>query len=403
MLTRRTFALAVTIAFCLVPRQLHAQPSTPPPTSPPRSLWRLPGAAVGTPTHDADTVYVLDKNREVIALAADDGALKWRSGTGVTSSDAIFGFTTSGTNLVLSGDLVIAGDWDIVAFDKRSGARRWTFQADGGDGPGLFLGAARDDTVYAGSVTGRVYAVDAGTGRLRWATRVADRPMASVFAPEIAGARVVVGYSVYDNPNTGGLAALDASTGRLAWNTAFPKPSEPWRHVNRAGGPVLAGDLVFGSAGDGNVYAFDLETGAIRWTLPRLDEPFAGYITATDLDHRALVRTGRLIVAGSATGKIVAYDIETRALAWEHDAGPWGSTSFSLAADEALVYVPFFGGFVLALDVATGDERWRVGGFTVGMIWAPDPAGDRVYVAGSRGGVYAFDTQAPTPATKGRP
>ncbi len=399
----RVLRAALAVAVCLVPLRLDAQPSVPPPTAPPKTLWRFAGAAVGTPAHDADTVYVLDKNREVIALAADDGRLRWRSGTGVTSADAIFGLTTSGTNLVLSGDLVVAGDWDIVAFDKRSGTRRWTYQADGGDGPGLFLGAASQDTVYAGSVTGRVYAIDAVSGRLRWVARVEEKPMVSVFAPEIAGSQVVVGYSVYDNPNTGGLAALDAASGRLAWKTPFPRPAEPWRHVNRAGGPVVYAALVFGSAGDGNIYGFDLATGAIRWTLPRLSGPFAGYITATDLDHRALVRAGPLLVAGSATGKLVAYDLDTRTLKWEHDAGPWGSTAFTLAADDAFVYVPFLGGFVLALDAATGEERWRVGDFNVGMIWAPDPAGDRIYAAGSRGGVYAFDRQAAGAAARTRP
>lgn len=400
MLTPR---VVVAATLCLLPLVLAAQPSVPPPPPPPPSLWHFPGAAVGTPTHDTDTVYALDKERHVMALSADDGHLRWRTGTGVTSSDAIFGMTTSGTNLVLAGNLVIAGDWDIVAFDRRSGARRWTYQAAGGDGPGLFLGAARDDTVYAGSVTGRVYAVDAGSGRLRWLTRLSERPMVSVFAPEVAGPRVVVGYSVYDNPNSGGVAALDAASGRILWNAPFPRPSEPWRHVNRTGGPVIDQDLVFASAGDGNVYAFDLDSGAMRWTLPRLEGPFAGYITATDLDHRTLVKAGRLIVAGSATGKIVAYDIDRRTLAWEHDAGPWGSTGFSMAADDAFVYVPFFGGFVMALEASTGQERWRVGDFNIGMIWAPDPAGDRVFAAGSRGGVYAFERQAPPPALRSRP
>ena len=400
MTTHRTMNILLTIALCLAPLPLPAQPSVPPPPAPPRTIWRFTGAAVGTPVHDGDTVYVLDKNREVLALAADDGTLKWRTATGVTSSDAIFGLTTSGTNLVVSGNHVIAGDWDIVAFDTRSGARRWTYQAAGGDGPGLFLGAADDDTVYAGSVTGRVYAIAATSGRLRWMTRLEDKPVVSVFAPELAGSRIVVGFSVYDNPNTGGLAALDAASGRVAWKTAFPAPAERWRHTNRAGGPVVAGDLVFGSAGDGNIYAFDLATGAMRWTLPRLTGPFASYITVTDLDHRALVRAGRLLVAGSATGKLVAYDIETRALTWEHDAGSWGSTSFTLAADDRYVYVPFLGGFIMALDVTTGEERWRMGNFNVGMIWAPDPAGDRVYAAGSRAGVFALERQAP--AAEGR-
>ena len=41
-----------------------------------------------------------------------------------------------------------------------------------------------------------------------------------------------------------------------------------------------------------------------------------------------------------------------------------------------------------------------MGNFNVGMIWAPDPAGDRVYAAGSRAGVFALERQAP--AAEGR-
>ncbi|MCC6987395.1 MAG: PQQ-binding-like beta-propeller repeat protein [Acidobacteria bacterium] len=397
MPTRQHIAFTVIWACCLLPAFASAQPSVPPPPPPPPLVWHMPGTAVGIPTHDADTVYVLDKNREVLALHSTDGRLKWRTGTGVTSADEIFGLTTSGTNLVITGDLVVAGDWDIVAFERRSGARRWSFQADGGDGPGLFLGAASGDTVYAGSVTGRVYAIDAGTGRARWVARLEEKPMVSVFAPEREGTQVLVGYSVYDNPSTGGIASLDASTGRVTWKTQFPKSDDPGRHTNRSGGPVVVGGLVFGSAGDGNIYGLDLATGAIRSTLPRLAGPFAGYITATDLDHRTLVRAGQLLVAGSVTGKITAYDVEARTVKWEHDAGPWGSTSFSFSADDAHVYIPFLGGFVMALDAATGEERWRVGDFNVGMIWAPDPNGEHVYAAGSRGGVYAFARRAPAP------
>jgi outer membrane protein assembly factor BamB len=387
----------VILACCLAPAWARTQPSEPPtPPAPPR-VWHMPGAAVGTPTHDADTVYVLDKHREVLALDAHDGRLKWRSDTGVTSTDAIFGLTTSGTNLVVTGDLVVAGDWDVVAFDRRTGARRWSFQAEGGDGPGLFLGAASTDTVFAGSVTGRVYAVDTATGRPRWVTRLEEKPMVSVFPPERHGTAVLVGYSVYDNPSTGGIASLDGSTGRVIWKTPFPKPAEPGRHTNRGGGPVVVGGLVFGSAGDGNIYGLDVATGAIRWTLPRLAGPFAGYITSTDLDHRTLVAAGALLVAGSVTGKITAFDVDARTVKWHYDAGLSGSTSFSFTADDAHVYVPFLGGFVMALDAATGDVRWRVGDFNVGMIWAPDPAGEHIYAAGSRGGVYAFARHAPAP------
>jgi outer membrane protein assembly factor BamB len=160
---------------------------------------------------------------------------------------------------------------------------------------------------------------------------------------------------------------------------------------------VLVDDLVFGSAGDGNIYAFDAATGTMRWALPRLSGPLGGVITATDIDHRAITRAGRLIVAGSATGYVVAYDVDTRLERWRFSDPAAGSTTFALSADDGHVYVPFFGGFIVSLDVASGAEHWRYGDFTQGFIWPPVPAGDRVYASAARAGFFALPNRTPEP------
>ena len=155
--------------------------------------------------------------------------------------------------------------------------------------------------------------------------------------------------------------------------------------------------MVFGSAGDGNIYALDLATGAVRWAFPRLANLVDDFQTSvgTDTDHRAIVRAGRLIIAGSVTGYVVAYDVDTREERWRHYDGVSGSTMFAFAADDRLAYIPFFGGFIVALDLATGVERWRTGDFLHGFIWPPAPAGDRIFVGGAYAGFHALPTTAP--------
>lgn len=365
----------------------------------PAPLWHLPGAARGTPAFDGDTAYFLARDREVVAIDAARGTVRWRTGTGVTSTDDIFGATTAGTRLTLAGPLVIGGDWDVVAFDRASGARRWTYTAPAGDGPGLFLGSAAGDTVFAGSPGGRVYALDVLTGRPRWITPIEERDPTSVFPPVVRGDLVVVGFSIYVNPSIGGLAALDATTGRVRWRTTFSPARERWQHTNLAGGPIVVDDLAIGSAGDSNLYAFDLATGALRWTFPALadlPEQIPGVPPlSTDFDHRAIVRAGRLLIAGSATGVVVAYDLDTRRERWRFYDRTAGSTMFWFAADDRLVYVPYFGGFVVALDLATGAERWRTGDFTKGFIWPPLPAGDRLFLGGAYAGFHALSLHPP--------
>jgi outer membrane protein assembly factor BamB len=356
----------------------------------------VPGGAVGTPVHDRGIVYFLSKERQIVALDAESGGVRWRTDTGIVNRAHVFGTMTAGTAVRLTRDLVIGADWDVIGFDRRTGQRRWVYEAPGGDGPGLYLGAVADDTVYTGSVTGRVYAIDASSGRLRWSTPVVEGGPGepTVFEPIVAGGVVAAGFSLYKIPTTGGLVALDAITGKVRWRTEFPRHL-PMVPTNRTGGPVLIDDLLVASAGDGNVYAVDVATGAIRWTFPRLDGPFESILPQGDTDHRTIAAAGRLVIAGSALGMVVAYDIDTRRERWRHDAGQWGSTTFSLVADDRLVYVPFFGGFIIALDLATGEERWRFGDSAKGMIWAPAPAGDRIFASASRSGFYALATRMP--------
>lgn len=391
-------AAVVAAAGALSAGAFAAQPSNVPTPGPTASVvWQVPGESVGRPTHDDDTAYFLSKGREVVAIRTDTGTVRWRSATGVTSTDAIFGDTTAGTAVRLAGDTVVAGDWAVVGFDRRTGVRRWTYEAPGGDGPGLFLGATAGDLVYAGSPDGRMYAIEAARGRLLWTTRVVDTPgvRSTVFDPVVDGGLVAATYSTYTLPGVGGVAVLDAASGRVRWRTEFPKPREAWQSTIRAGGPVWVDDLLVAAATDGNVYAFDAATGVVRWAFPRLDGPFTGAIASTDIDQRALVRAGRLVIAGSTTGLVVAYDVDTRRERWRHDAGYWGSTTFSLAADDQLAYLPFFGGFIVAVDLASGQEQWRFGDFRMGFLWAPSPHGDRVYASASNAGFHALATHRP--------
>jgi eukaryotic-like serine/threonine-protein kinase len=391
---RQSRAVAVAVVAGIVAGGHAASQQTPQATTP---LWRVAGTGSGIPVHDGDTAYFLSAGRDVAAVDVATGAVRWTSSTGVASTDAIFGTATAGTALALAGPTVVAGDWDVVGFDRGTGARRWVYEAPSGDGPGLFLGPARDGVVYTGSPGGRAYALDTGTGRLRWMTAVVDGGMTSVFRPALDGRRLAVGYSTFVNPNEGGLAMLDPETGRLRWRTEFPKARQRWQHTNLAGGPVLADDLVFGSAGDGNIYALDAETGAVRWAFPRLSGPLDSVITATDIDHRAITRAGRLIIAGSATGYVVAYNIDTRQQEWVFADRFAGSTTFALSADDRCAYVPFFGGFIVALDLVTGAERWRYGDFTQGFIWPPAPAGPRALAAAARAGFFALPSCLPEP------
>jgi quinohemoprotein ethanol dehydrogenase len=138
-----------------------------------------------------------------------------------------------------------------------------------------------DDVMYATSNFGRVYALDAATGRQLW-----------IYAPHIDGQwaryaccdavnRGLVAYEgkLYVGALDGWLHALDAHTGQLAWKVDTLIGRRERKPYTLTGAPLLAGDLVIiGNGGAdfagvrGYVSAYDRRSGQLRWrffTVPR--------------------------------------------------------------------------------------------------------------------------------------
>jgi outer membrane protein assembly factor BamB len=356
----------------------------PVPVAPrPAVLWHTAARARGVPAILGDTAYALTIDHHVLAVALGDGQELWRTPTGET------GRSTEGSRVVATPHAVVVGDWDVYAFEPGSGRRLWRFDAAAGQGAGVFLGAASGDTVYSGSPAGRLHAIDVRRGREVWTAAVAPDGRTSVFPPVTDGDVVVAGFTTFTAPNTGGVVAVEAATGKERWRFRFPLPANRALSVNSAGDPVLSGGLAIATGGDGQIWALDAKTGAVRWTLPRLAGPFHGVITVVDRDFRALAVSGRRLIAGSLTGYVVAYDLDTRQEAWRVEGGWLGSNGFEFSADDTRVYVPYVSGILLAIDVADGRVAWSTDDYTLGMAWAPASSGDRVVVAGLSG-VWAY-------------
>lgn len=363
-------------------------PFPPVVTSPaPEPIWRVPGEGWGRPAVDAETVYFLSKRHEVLAVDASTARVRWRQSTGEP------GAATFGSAVVVSGPVVAAGDYNVVGFDRETGAVRWRFDPRDGYGPGIYLGPARDGLVFTGSPAGRLYAIDDRTGSARWSSLVSSDGNTTVFAPAIDGDLVVAGYSTWVAPNVGGVVAVDAATGRERWRTAFPRPDDPTLSTNWGGGPVLFDDVVIATSGDGTIHAFDRGSGSVRWSIPRLSGRLEGTGVSPERDFRglALARAQRLLVAGSLTGYVVAYDLDTRRERWRHTPLLNASAAFELTIDDRMIYVPYFSGTLVAIDLTDGHERWRLGDWRRGFYWPAAIAGDRLYVSASTDGFHAFD------------
>jgi outer membrane protein assembly factor BamB len=278
----------------------------------------------------------------------------------------------------------VAGDYDIVAFDRVSGAIRWRFVPHDGYGAGIYLGAARNGLVFAGSPAGRLYAIDQRTGQERWSAHIADGVTTTVFEPVTDGRVVAAGYTTFVAPNTGGVVVVDARTGRLQWLKAFPRSGDPLLAANWAGGPVISGDVIAATSGDGVIHAYSRASGADRWTIPAVDATGVG--TATH-DFRPLVISKQTLVAGSLTGQVVAYDTQHQRERWRYSNPFDGAVLFNITSDDETVYVPYITGRLVAIALADGTPRWRIGN---DFKWLPGLARNAVFVTGSTTGFFGF-------------
>jgi len=359
------------------------------PIAQPSVVWRVEGAGHGRPAVAGGAVYFLTSRHEVIALDATKGTQRWRQNTREPGS------ATEGSAVVVAGEVVVAGDYNLVAFDRITGTFRWRFVPAIGYAPGIYLGGVSRGLVFAGSPAGRVYAVSAATGELAWSTVVEGSGHTTVFQPTTDGTDLVAGFTAFVAPNRGGVILLDTTTGNERWRALFPPAPDPLLGTGSTGNPIFAGDLVIASSGDGTIFGFDRAKGHVRWTIPPikglppiLQGPFPLPDTS-GADYRPLARTWQTLFAGSLKGPVVAYDLNTLKEKWRYDDPHTGSVSFGLVSDDRYVYVPYASGRQVALDQSDGAVHWQTADASDGFYWPVTSTDGLVYLAGGRGGFVA--------------
>ena len=141
------------------------------------------------------------------------------------------------TPLIVDGVIYVTSSWSIMhAFDAATGEHKWTYdpQVNRGHaryvccdvvnrGPAFYQGK-----VYAGTIDGRLVAVNAGTGELAWETQTTPEGQAYSItgAPRIANGKVLIGNGGAEFGVRGYVSAYAAATGELDWRT-YTVPGDP--------------------------------------------------------------------------------------------------------------------------------------------------------------------------------
>jgi len=396
-------ALLILMAGCATPpRPPQAGEGGEPSTAAARLAWTR---SLGTPFARApqiggELIYLAGKDNVVYALAAEDGAEVWRYPCDPVRTGRSPGFVRR------------AGCQGVG--EK---GRLWDLSL-----------AVTQGSVFIGVEGGALLALDADDGSLRWqrslGINVTYPPIASggmLFVPT-----AFVGTDIPpDFKGHARLFAVDVKTGEVRWqfetgNFVLTRPAvDIGRGVVYTGGPFLGevGDDEEG--GHTRVYALRLEDASLLWQA----EVEAGLL-------KNLTAEAGVVSLMGYRDALIGLDAASGTVRWEFETGNWTE---SFTTSDGMSYLGPATSTVYALDVLSGQVRWRypLGGafnYIIGepaiakgrlyfitthsqivcldagtgeQVWtlkteilarAPlTTDGERLYVAGTDGRVYAFD------------
>jgi outer membrane protein assembly factor BamB len=233
--------------------------------------------------------------------------------------------------------LALAADTGRLRWRRRVG--RLAASAPAAAGASLYVVGNRGGYGgIAGAGPAKVVAMNRRTGRIRWAKRLSS---ASESSPLVVGERVYLGWQ------DGTVYALSAKSGRILWRY-------------RAGGPVKGalaysrGRLYFGDYG-GSVTALRARGGRVVWRASGY-----GQIYATPA-----VAFGRVFVS-SKSGSVSALSTSGGRRLWSHGLGGYVYAAPAVAAVPGMrpaVFIGSYAGRFTALSVRNGSVIWSRSGY----------------------------------------
>jgi len=267
------------------------------------------------------------------------------------------------------GDAAHLGVYDASPVRSLQGMK-WKFKADGYITTSPALAG---DFLYFGSEDGNLYALERESGDEKWRF-VTEGPVHSSPA--------VVGGLVYFQSNDGFVYALNARNGKQKWktDTGLPLSQQLVGFDYLSSSPVVSDGVVYIGGADGNLYALNGTTGEQIWMVASLNTP---------------VRTSPAVADGvvyfTAGNRLIALDAATGEEKW--------AFAFSLPArssptvHDGLVYFGDNGSTIYAVDGVTGEEHWR---YRIGYYWVVSTAAVSegvVYIGGDDSFVNALDAK----------
>jgi polyvinyl alcohol dehydrogenase (cytochrome) len=292
---------------------------------------------------------------------------------------------------VVVGSTVFVASTDagrLFALDATTGCLRWQYEAPGPLRSSLSYAEVEKGraVIVTGDAVGAVIAIDAATGQQVWRTdvrmhesnRITGTPVihnGRVFAPLSA---VEINYTRLDTYECckaqGAIIALDLKTGKKLW-TGRTMPEATKQKINRAGAQLWG------------------PSGAPIWSTPAIDEKRNVLYVGTG-ENNSLPVT-------DTSDAIIAFDLDTGERKWVFQATPRDMWNYACrngancdVGTEAVVLDHDFGGSVMITKRKDGRELLVVGQKS-GTVWALDPDNkgalvwsQKISAGGANGGIH---------------
>lgn len=209
------------------------------------------------PAFDGNVVVVVTGSDTSMGLSAKNGKIIWKQKSDASGA----GILGTGTPAISGGVAVVPyASGEVQGIVLSNGLQAWNQVINGqriGSSGGLLKAVTGDpvvvgDTVYTGTNSGRMVALDRRSGQRIWTAR--EGAVGPVWA---------AGNALFVLTDERKLKRLNSADGSEVWSIDLPKFRQEKRQRGRYGhfGPVLAGGRLYVAGTDGTIRAFDPATG----------------------------------------------------------------------------------------------------------------------------------------------
>ena len=308
-------------------------------TSLPLNLkWNRVVTYIGGSLVFANNILYLEGNSQFNAYDSTDGALKWSYAT-------VAGATNGHNSAITNGVVYFQAAWyvssirsydgKLYALDANTGTLKWSYAI----GNNYSSPLVENGIVYASSGNGKLYAIDAATGVLKWS-----------YADTNSTASGILGSPSFSNNiiyfiSAGYLYSINSINGALKWKVAAG-------NLYLYSTPVIANNIVYVN-NYGDLKAFDANTGILKWkyTVSTLGKKGTFGIPAV---------ANNIVFAmmGETNGsKLCAIDVLTGALKWSYLFSTTGDGDVTPIYANSLVYISLYGKLYI-FNANTGALSW---------------------------------------------